>query len=100
MAKACAPYVVRWDDSGHRCLFFPGPDASVQYFAHRGPGPSPGERPGNDRRKGVDHAGDRGDPSLRRGDRSARTIRDVARSHGTERGGRAAIIEDTGWSAS
>ena len=30
------PYLVRWDDSGHECLFFPGPDAHVQHFAHGG----------------------------------------------------------------
>jgi Domain of unknown function (DUF1918) len=23
------PYLVRWDDSGHEALFFPGPDAAV-----------------------------------------------------------------------
>jgi hypothetical protein len=28
------PFVVRWDDSGHECLFFPGSDASVQHFDH------------------------------------------------------------------
>ena len=28
------PYVVRWDDSGHETLFFPGPDASIQHFSH------------------------------------------------------------------
>ena len=28
------PYRVRWDDSGHECLFFPGSDASVQNFDH------------------------------------------------------------------
>lgn len=26
------PYVVRWEDSGHEALFFPGADASVQHF--------------------------------------------------------------------
>jgi hypothetical protein len=31
------PYLVRWGDSGHESLFFPGPDASVQHF-----GPTPG----------------------------------------------------------
>jgi hypothetical protein len=25
------PYVVRWDDSGHESLFFPGTDASVEH---------------------------------------------------------------------
>jgi hypothetical protein len=28
------PYVVRWSDSGHEALVFPGPDAFVQHFAH------------------------------------------------------------------
>lgn len=31
------PYLVRWDDSGHETLFFPGPDALVQ---HRQPAQS------------------------------------------------------------
>lgn len=26
------PYVVRWSDSGHEALVFPGPDAEVQHF--------------------------------------------------------------------
>ncbi len=26
------PYVVRWEDSGHEALFFPGPDASVKHY--------------------------------------------------------------------
>lgn len=26
------PYVVRWSDSGHEGLVFPGPDAVVQHF--------------------------------------------------------------------
>jgi Domain of unknown function (DUF1918) len=26
------PYLVRWGDSGHEALFFPGPDATVQHF--------------------------------------------------------------------
>ncbi len=34
------PYVVRWDDSGHGCLFFPGPDASVQHFVRTGHNPA------------------------------------------------------------
>jgi len=25
------PYLVRWDDSGHQTLFFPGSDAMVEY---------------------------------------------------------------------
>ncbi len=27
------PYVVRWSDTGHEALVFPGPDAEVQHFA-------------------------------------------------------------------
>jgi hypothetical protein len=30
------PYVVRWEDTGHETLFFPGSDAEVQHFEHRG----------------------------------------------------------------
>ena len=30
------PYLVRWEDSGHEGLYFPGPDASVQHFEHHG----------------------------------------------------------------
>ncbi len=30
------PYVVRWSDTGHTSLFFPGPDATVQHFAENG----------------------------------------------------------------
>lgn len=30
------PYVVRWGDSGHETLFFPGADAVVQHFEHAG----------------------------------------------------------------
>ena len=29
------PYVVRWEESGHEALFFPGSDASVQHFKPR-----------------------------------------------------------------
>ena len=28
------PYVVRWGDTGHQALFFPGADAEVQHFEH------------------------------------------------------------------
>ena len=28
------PFVVRWGDTGHESLFFPGSDASVQHFEH------------------------------------------------------------------
>lgn len=28
------PYVVRWSDTGHEGLVFPGPDAFVEHFVH------------------------------------------------------------------
>ncbi|HUZ09605.1 MAG TPA: DUF1918 domain-containing protein [Acidimicrobiales bacterium] len=28
------PYEVRWGDSGHTALFFPGPDATIEHFEH------------------------------------------------------------------
>ena len=28
------PFLVRWGDSGHQALFFPGSDATVQHFDH------------------------------------------------------------------
>ena len=28
------PYVVRWSDTGHEALVFPGADAHVQHFVH------------------------------------------------------------------
>lgn len=28
------PYVVRWSDTGHESLVYPGPDAEVQHFHH------------------------------------------------------------------
>jgi hypothetical protein len=28
------PYVVRWGNSGHETIFFPGSDATVQHFEH------------------------------------------------------------------
>jgi hypothetical protein len=31
------PYLVRWSDDGHEGLFFPGPDATVEHFAHHPP---------------------------------------------------------------
>jgi hypothetical protein len=34
-ADGAPPYVVRWTDTGHEGLFFPGPDALVQHV----PGP-------------------------------------------------------------
>ena len=30
------PYIVRWGDTGHETLFFPGSDAVVQHFEHAG----------------------------------------------------------------
>jgi hypothetical protein len=30
------PYRVRWSDTGHETLFFPGPDATIQHFEHAG----------------------------------------------------------------
>ena len=30
------PFLVRWEDSGHTGLFFPGPDTIVQHFDHTG----------------------------------------------------------------
>lgn len=34
------PYLVRWEDSGHEGLFFPGPDATVQHFDGQGRDPA------------------------------------------------------------
>ncbi len=31
------PFVVRWDDTGHEVLLFPGPDAVVRPLAHVDP---------------------------------------------------------------
>ena len=28
------PYVIRWGDSGHESIFFPGSDATIQHFEH------------------------------------------------------------------
>lgn len=28
------PFVVRWEDTGHETLFFPGSDAIVEHFKH------------------------------------------------------------------
>ena len=28
------PFVVRWGDTGHETLFFPGSDAVIQHFEH------------------------------------------------------------------
>ncbi len=32
-ADGLPPYVVEWSDSGHRSLYFPGSDATVEHFA-------------------------------------------------------------------
>jgi hypothetical protein len=29
------PYLVRWSDTGHTTLVFPGPDATVEHFAKK-----------------------------------------------------------------
>ena len=29
------PYLVRWDDSGHETLFFPGTDAELEHFVSK-----------------------------------------------------------------
>lgn len=34
-ADGAPPYLVRWD-SGEEGLLFPGPDASVEHFEHKG----------------------------------------------------------------
>jgi hypothetical protein len=31
------PYTVRWSDTGHEALVYPGADAFVQHFNHRDP---------------------------------------------------------------
>jgi len=28
------PYLVRWSDTGHETLFYPGPDAVLEHFPH------------------------------------------------------------------
>jgi hypothetical protein len=33
-ADGTPPYVVRWEDTGHESLVYPGPDAMVHHFAH------------------------------------------------------------------
>lgn len=30
------PYIVRWGDTGHETLFFPGSDALIEHLAHDG----------------------------------------------------------------
>ena len=40
------PYLVRWSDTGHEALVFPGPDAHVQHFEHStGASAASGEEP-------------------------------------------------------
>ena len=34
-AEGGPPYLVRWGDTGHQSLFFPGTDASVEHFEHQ-----------------------------------------------------------------
>lgn len=31
------PYLVQWSDDGHQTLFFPGPDAQLEHYAHESP---------------------------------------------------------------
>jgi len=33
-ADGSPPYVVRWSDTGHEALVFPGPDAFVEHLGH------------------------------------------------------------------
>jgi len=35
-SNGAPPYLVRWSDTGHEALVFPGPDAAVQHFVHAG----------------------------------------------------------------
>ena len=35
-ADGSPPYVVRWSDSGHEALVYPGPDAYVEHVQARG----------------------------------------------------------------
>ena len=32
--EGAPPYVIRWADTGHESLFYPGSDASLQHFEH------------------------------------------------------------------
>jgi len=36
-ADGSPPYLVRWSDTGHQTLMFPGPDATVQHFEEKDP---------------------------------------------------------------
>ncbi len=33
-ADSNPPYVIRWGDSGHESIFFPGSDATIEHFEH------------------------------------------------------------------
>jgi len=33
-ADGGSPYTVRWSDTGHEALFYPGNDATIQHFEH------------------------------------------------------------------
>jgi hypothetical protein len=46
--EGAPPFVVRWSDTGHSTLFFPGSDARVQHFDHQ-QSRHPAERDGNRR---------------------------------------------------
>jgi Domain of unknown function (DUF1918) len=35
------PYLVRWDDTGHEGVFFPGPDSIVEHYPEAAASPSP-----------------------------------------------------------
>jgi hypothetical protein len=35
-----APYLVRWSDTGHEALVFPGPDAEVHHYEHPADSPA------------------------------------------------------------
>ncbi|HLF99390.1 MAG TPA: DUF1918 domain-containing protein [Acidimicrobiia bacterium] len=39
------PWVIRWEDSGHEVLFFPGPDAMIEHYPPHGDGERPLRRP-------------------------------------------------------
>ncbi|HET8663806.1 MAG TPA: DUF1918 domain-containing protein [Nocardioides sp.] len=34
-ADGSPPYLVRWSDTGHESLMFPGPDATVEHFVKK-----------------------------------------------------------------
>lgn len=36
------PYVVRWSDTGHEALVFPGPDAVVHHYERKADAPTSG----------------------------------------------------------